>query len=197
MNDTSTPLDRPGIWGVFPRSSLAFHDRSGLFVACLLAAQALLILGVTTPVLVVTTGWWVFSLEMSYSVLDSVGKLWDSGESLMAGLIFAFSVILPTVKNVCITLLYFGGYKRTGTRDRVAALIGAVAKYSMVDVFVVALMIVVVGSERLAIANSGIGVACFVASLAISALALAHVKAGLKRAPQPVVAEHVTRLIER
>ena len=53
MNDSPTPLDRPGFWGVFPRRSLAFHDRSGLFVASLIAAQSLLTLGVTTPVLVI------------------------------------------------------------------------------------------------------------------------------------------------
>ncbi|MCG8440683.1 MAG: paraquat-inducible protein A [Caulobacterales bacterium] len=170
------------MWNRCARASLAYRDRSLGVVAGLGASAGMLAAGVSLPIFAVKTGWFVFTAETSYSILAGVANLWASGEWFVGGLLFVFSVVFPFVKLIAITLLYFAAFGGEALRGAGLAAVGAAAKWSMVDVFVVALLIVAVSSERLAVARSGLAIGFFVASLALSTAVFHHVKRKLGEA---------------
>lgn len=158
------------------RRSLADYDRFKLVLITLLAAFACLIAGVLVPVFSVTFGWWVFSKEIEYSIIDSIIRLWEEGEQTIGAVIFAFSVIFPGIKILILGYLYFGDFRKPNKRRPYLVVMDNITKWSMVDVFVVALLIVIVSEERFALANAGRGIFVFAASIVLSALALIQVK---------------------
>jgi hypothetical protein len=77
----------------------------------------------------------------TYSVLSGIVSLLEQGDALIALVLLAFSVVVPVGKLIVVRLAI-----RESTRHSVSpALLRAVAlasKYSMVDVFVIALLVV-------------------------------------------------------
>jgi hypothetical protein len=73
------------------------------------------------------------------SILGAVRNLYDVGSPLPATLILLFSVVVPLTKSTLVTWAVF--MKDRVSRQRVLDLVEAVARWSMADVFVVALFI--------------------------------------------------------
>ncbi len=73
------------------------------------------------------------------SILGSVQKLYEVGSPLPAALILVFSVVVPVTKSLLVGwAMFVSGPER---RRRLLGVIEAIAKWSMADVFVVALLI--------------------------------------------------------
>lgn len=72
------------------------------------------------------------------SIIGSVRRLYEVGSPVPATLILLFSVIVPAAKGVLVALAMF---LRGAARDRVMKFVTAIAKWSMADVFVVAILI--------------------------------------------------------
>ncbi len=110
----------------------------GAFVRVLLILAAVCLpLGLTLPVLE-TTRLWVF--KDSYSLIDTVRALFDSGEIVLAGLIAVFSLVTPVLKLCTVTLLHAARPLEAGADLlRWAERIG---KWSLADVLVIAILIV-------------------------------------------------------
>ena len=111
-----------------------------------LAAMMTLLFGLITPILMVTihkefayVGDIVLSFE-SKGVLGSILKLYRSGDVVVAGVIVLFSVLVPMAK--VFSLLFVSVFMESKFAHTVIGFFKSVGKWSMVDVFVVAVFLV-------------------------------------------------------
>jgi hypothetical protein len=89
--------------------------------------------------------------EQTRSIIGSVRRLYQVGSSLPATLILLFSVIVPLGKAALVAFAIF--MTDTERRRRVLAFVEAIAKWSMADVFVVALFIAYLAAKASQTAN--------------------------------------------
>jgi len=111
-----------------------------------LSALLTLTLGLITPILMVTIhkeveyiGDIVLSFE-SKGVLGSIIKLFESGDIVVALVIFLFSVLVPVLK--VLSLLIVSVFLQSGFAHSIIKFFKMIGKWSMVDVFVVAVFLV-------------------------------------------------------
>lgn len=91
--------------------------------------------------------------EQTRSILGSVRRLYEVGSPVPATLILLFSVIVPLFKIALVTwAVFFAG---SLPRRRTLAFVEAIAKWSMADVFVVALFIAFLAAQASAAATQG------------------------------------------
>ena len=76
--------------------------------------------------------------QQTRSIVSSVRRLYEVGSPVPATLILLFSVVVPFVKMV---LVGWAMFVSPATRQRTLAFVETIAKWSMADVFVVALFI--------------------------------------------------------
>ena len=117
-----------------------------------------------------------------FSVMTGIRELWRTGHGLLAGLILVFSVIFPVLK-LLISLLCASGpaLLSRGKRYILVYFASWAAKYSMLDVLVVAVLVmtVKVGDYVHVEANQGIYLFCF--GIVCSAISGAMLEMGLRR----------------
>ena len=142
----------------------------------LLAISLLLLpIGLLTPIFSLVVSQNVPVLEQvvlkqdSKGVLDTILALFGAGQLFVGALLLVFSVVTPTLKTA-LTFLVLSGKDKTG---RVARFVKSLGKWSMADVFVVALFLVMLslGSDGLTDARLGIGLYYFAAYVLLSLLA--------------------------
>jgi paraquat-inducible protein A len=124
-----------------------------------------------------------------FSVWTGIKELWRTDHEFLAGLIFVFSVTFPPLK-LLISLICASGTAWLSRRKRgiLVFLASWTAKYSMLDVLVIAMlvMLVKVGDYVRCMAYRGIYLFCF--AIVCSAIAGALLEMGLVRettAPHP------------
>ena len=117
-----------------------------------LAALTMLIFGLITPILMVTIhkevkylGDVVLSFE-SKGVISSIEKLMETGDLVVAGVIVLFSVVMPFVK--ILSLLFITISKKNRFAHKIVNLFKHIGKWSMVDVFVVAIFLVYLSANK-------------------------------------------------
>jgi paraquat-inducible protein A len=106
-----------------------------------LLAGGLLIAGWTLPIMTVER---LLFLSQEISILQGVGELWGEGEIFLAVIIAAFSIVLPTIKLALALLLWYRGEVGGVTLLRHLGWIELAGRWSMLDVFVVALTVVAI-----------------------------------------------------
>jgi paraquat-inducible protein A len=138
-------------------------DPRHLQLVLTLASFALLLPGVILPVysLIITSRVEaqlfpspvdVTIYEVHRSILGAVRDLWKSGDWLVSFLILFFSVVVPVLKSsALVASLYASSEKLRLVLVRIVDLIG---KWSMADVFVVALFLAFLATRDQAQANS-------------------------------------------
>jgi paraquat-inducible protein A len=106
--------------------------------AILIVSVLFLGLGLWLPVME-TRQLWLFKTE--YSLLQTVQALFEEGELGLAALIFFFSIVTPLLKATGLVALHFRtrGSGITG----LARFVEAIGRWSLTDVLVVAILIVV------------------------------------------------------
>ncbi|HEY9189386.1 MAG TPA: paraquat-inducible protein A [Sulfurovum sp.] len=116
-----------------------------------LAAWVVLTFGLLTPLLTVTIhkefeyiGDVVLSFE-SKSLLGSVVKLWESGEITVALVILLFSILIPLFKTLA--LMFVAVAMESRYAHGIVKFFKWVGKWSMLDVFVVATLLVYLTSN--------------------------------------------------
>lgn len=77
--------------------------------------------------------------DTAKSLISTAEGLWQDGNRLVAFLILFFSVVIPVIKLGLLALSY--GLPRFGWAQSLGALSAALSKWSMADVFVMALVI--------------------------------------------------------
>lgn len=161
------PIDgqRPG-GGLF-RSANGF-DRLAVGPV-LFAALALLIAGIVMPSLTVST---LAILSNSVSILSGLIVLWDDDQYFLFLVLLVFSVLFPTVKLVYGLWVWF--LAGTASRSAIGRL-EALAKWSMLDVLVIALIVAALNVTVISGVFVHAGLYLFTASVVLSKLALARI----------------------
>jgi paraquat-inducible protein A len=115
----------------------------------------------------------------TYSLVGGIRQLWEHGDTTLAFVIGGFSLVFPLVKNL---LLVFATTRllplTSAHRRSLHAFAAKTGKYSMLDVFVVAILVVVVklGESTEVAVRSGLFLFC--AAIALSMAASAFVRIG-------------------
>jgi uncharacterized paraquat-inducible protein A len=126
---------------------------NGLALILLLISFGLLIPGIFLPVMTITG---VIKLPMlgtlelgseTRSILGTVKYLYDSGNFLVSALIFIFSVTVPFIKGCLLIFVLFPG--ASATRELILSTIRRIGKWSMADVFVVAVFLAYLASASM------------------------------------------------
>ena len=117
-----------------------------------IAALMTLTLGLITPILMVTIhkeveylGDIVLSFE-SKGVIGSIVKLWETGDIIVALVILLFSVVVPVLK--VLSLLVVSVFMESPFAHGIIKFFKMIGKWSMVDVFVVAVFLVYLTANK-------------------------------------------------
>lgn len=135
----------------------------------LLAALGLLVPGVFLPLVTVEK---LLFFTDQVSLYDGIMGLYENQEYFLASVLLAFSMVFPLAK----ILIGLAAALRPGKATPPAKLLGLLAwlgKWSMLDVFIVGLLVVSIKSNYLADAGTEPGLYFFTASIVLS-LAATH-----------------------
>ncbi len=133
-----------------------------------------LINGLITPIMMVTVhknveylGDVILSFE-SKSILGSIEKLYNGGDMPIAMVILIFSVLLPALKTL--SLLFVSIYETREFATKMVFFFKKLGKWSMLDVFVVALLLVFLTSRGTDVsrAEAEIGIYFFLSYVLLS-----------------------------
>lgn len=105
-----------------------------------------------------------------YSLPASIRELWTSNHQGLAIIIFLFSIVFPFTKLTGLALLWF---RRTDSekRKRLLNWLSLLGKWSMLDVFVTAILIVLIKAGSLVDAVAELGIYVFAAAILLSMIA--------------------------
>jgi paraquat-inducible protein A len=165
------------ITGTCPRCSERIERRKPRSImrplAFLIAAMALYVPANTLPIMVTEQ----FPLHRTDTILSGVAFLWREGSWLLAALVFAASVLVPMLKVGAMgTLLATSAFRsswRPRGRTKLFRVLEIVGHWSMLDVFVVALLAAVVQLGRFANIEPGPAVVPFAGVVVLTMLASA------------------------
>ncbi|MFZ4537576.1 paraquat-inducible protein A [Propionivibrio sp.] len=139
--------------------------------ALLIAAVILYIPANFLPIMKTST---LFGSELD-TILSGIIYLWSSGSWPIALVIFIASILVPSSKMIALTVLLVSVQRRSTWRPmeraRLYRMIELVGRWSMVDVFVVALMVQLVQLKSLATISAGPGVVAFGAVVVLTIFA--------------------------
>jgi len=77
--------------------------------------------------------------ETTQSILNTVQTLHKNNNSLVAGLILLFSVLVPIIKAILLMIVLF--FKKVKGRSKLYKFVSLIGKWSMADVFVVGVLL--------------------------------------------------------
>lgn len=80
------------------------------------------------------------------SLLETVKELWQDQRLVVAALIFAFSICIPIFKTLMVTFAYFK--RNTAIERKVINFVASIGKWSMADVFVVAIFLAILSTNH-------------------------------------------------
>ncbi len=132
-------------------------------VILIMVSIYLLIVGLTLPILTVRKLW----NSNTYSILTGIQNLWQEKYYVLAVIIFIFSIIFPIAKLISLTAVWFLRLKEEH-RKKLIFCMEIFGKWSMLDVFVSAIIIVWVKLGALASAKAENGIYFFGASVLLT-----------------------------
>ena len=91
-------------------------------------------------------------IDKELSIMATISELWKDQRLLVAALIFAFSVCIPLLKTILVCIAYFTRSLQVETR--VINFVGAIGKWSMADVFVIAIFLAIMSTNHAETGNS-------------------------------------------
>jgi paraquat-inducible protein A len=122
----------------------------------IIASAVLLFIGLHLPVLTVRKLW----ESNTFSIMSGITNLWETKYYFLSFFIFFFSVIFPIVKLVILSIIW-SVRLRDQQRKWLLSGLGFLGKWSMLDVFVTAILIVSIKLGALASAKAEIGIYYF------------------------------------
>jgi paraquat-inducible protein A len=151
------------------------HPRHARIVpAALLLSTVLLLVGLSLPLLETHQQLLWKKWQSSYSVWAGVVALWHARDYVLAAVLFFFSIVFPILKLIALAVIWFVRLA-DAQRDRLLHSLGLLGKWSMLDVFVVAILIVLVKLGPLARVEPRTGVYFFTAAIVASMLTTMYV----------------------
>jgi paraquat-inducible protein A len=168
-----------------PAASLAARAQGAdrLIGPAILLAAALLVAGWLLPIMTVER---LLFLTQRVSIVEGALVLWDSGNYFLFAVITLFSILFPTVKLIAAGYLWYGkGLTEPGHRRWLARL-EAFGRWSMLDVFVVALAVVAVQISLIDRVAIHAGIYAFTAGVLLSMIAVRRIVVLARRALERV-----------
>ena len=170
--DASTQSDR---LNQCSRCGGALHSRIPFSVArtwaFLIAALILYVPANLLPIMETRS----FLGEQEDTILSGVVFLWISGSQGLAILVFVASIVIPLFKLMSLLFLVSSVQSKSAwqikERSRLYRLVDAIGRWSMLDVYVVTLLVAVVQINSLAHIRAGTGAAAFGAVVVLTMLA--------------------------
>jgi paraquat-inducible protein A len=157
------------------RCGAALHWRKpdSLLLSWILLAMAM-VLYVPANVMPVIESGSLFGSQRD-TILSGARFLWDSGDWLIATIIFVASIVLPAVKIAALTLLLATAQRRSTWRPRLRArlyrVMEAIGRWSMVDIFVAAILVALVQFKTVSQIQTGPGAIAFAAVVVLTMFA--------------------------
>jgi paraquat-inducible protein A len=131
----------------------------------LLGASTSFALGVTLPLIQVDR---LYFLSTSPSLIEITTSLWTNGNLAIAIVTAAFSLLFPLLK---LTVLHFAAFRAHESNIEIPKWFKALARWSLLDVMVVALIIFAAKTSGLATAVTKPGLWFFAISAVLTAIA--------------------------
>jgi len=161
-----------------PRCGFALHARKPLSLqrtsAYLMAAVALYVPANTLPIMATAS---VIAGRESHTILGGILELWHTGSWDLALIVFIASIAVPILKIVALALLVITSHRKSRWRQAERAslyrLIETVGHWSMLDVFVVVLLVGMVRFGAFASVEPAAGLLAFGAVVVLTMLASA------------------------
>ncbi|MGE9295142.1 MAG: paraquat-inducible protein A [Puniceicoccales bacterium] len=123
------------------------------------------------PIMVIDT----MGATESDTILTGVIELFQSGMWAIGLLVFCASIAIPLMKLIALSYLLITAQrgKRTHTRDRtrVFRIVEAIGRWSMLDVFLLSILVAVVNLGQVATISPGIGAVFFAAVVVVTMFA--------------------------
>lgn len=139
--------------------------------ALCMAAAVLYIPANTLPIMTVIS----FGQGEPDTIISGIFKLIEAGMLPIAALVFFASILVPVLKLLGLGLLLTSVYCRTGMarkdRTRLYRLIEFIGRWSMVDIFMIAILTSLVNLGNIATIEPGLGAVCFAAVVILTMLA--------------------------
>ena len=157
------------------RCGALLHQRRPLSLqrswALLIAAYALYLPANLLPIMETQS---LFGVQ-SDTIMSGVAFLWHSGSWVLALVVFSASIVVPLLKLLSLTALLISVRRRHPgpalPRARLYRLLELIGRWSMLDVYVVAILVALVQAQSLATMAPGPGVLPFAAVVVLSMLA--------------------------
>lgn len=173
MNDQPTSV---------PVVAAPTSSRSWLVAVLLLASFGCNVAALILPFIVIDAAGsdpWV------YGLFGSVLMLWDAHMYVLAVMVFTFSVIFPFAKIAALAWLWWLGVATPGRR-RLLTWVEKLGKWSLFDVFLVAIMVALTNDQWLISSESLPGLTCFLIAVVLGMLAGEVLTAVVGHAPESV-----------
>ncbi|SLN39038.1 paraquat-inducible protein A [Oceanibacterium hippocampi] len=138
----------------------------------LVLAAGLLVAGVALPFVQVER---FFIFTDQYSLLSAIGRLAAERHFLLAFVVGLFSLVFPLVKLAAAGWLWFIRNPADPGFARLVHRLEAIGKWSMLDVFVAALLVFSLKASAVADARLAPGLYLFVAAILLSMLAVTRI----------------------
>lgn len=154
-------------------SLFGLHPRQGWLAHVLwLCALCLLAVGVFAPMLTVKKGgffgWWMSSNTVSLA--SGLGDLWVDSYYFLFSVILGFSILFPVVKIIILMLLWHSDMMDSARHRRRIHFMNVFGKWSMMDVFAVAVLLVSVKLGAMATVEIHYGLYAFCCSVILTML---------------------------
>lgn len=145
------------------------HPRAGWqIVFMLLASLGFFIAGIFLPFTAVTKLW---LFENQISVYHGLIVLWQAGELFLFLILFVFTLVFPFVKINTMLVLWLYPRLDGESAQRMFHFVSNLGKWSMLDVFVVAILVLTVKSSGVASIQVGTGFFMFFISVMLTQFA--------------------------
>jgi len=151
-----------------------------MIVTLLLLSLGFFVAGIFRPFTAVTKLW---LFENQISVWQGLGILWEGGELFLFLILFVFTVIFPFVKINAMLALWLWPKLDGDHAGKLFHFVASLSKWSMLDVFVVAILVLTVKSGGLASIKVEDGFFMFFVSVMLTQVAswwTGRIVAGLK-----------------
>lgn len=170
------------------RATLAREARGfdRLVGAWLLLSLGLLLAGLFLPAITVRA--LIFSRELS--LFESVIGFLESGEYFLFAVTFPFTILFPLAKILTGIALWYLVETRGYFSYRVLAWLAGLSKWSMLDVFVIALMVLLADGRLLTSADIHAGVVVFAVAVLLSTFAIRRLNLAVARGRRKLIIPH-------
>ena len=157
------------VWSGLSNDS-AHHAQSALSASRRRLCVALLAVSLASNVAVLFTPFMRLRIGLGstdYTLMRSVEMLWDSGLGVLAILVFGFSVVFPFAKLATLAAVTFAP-RVTPRHQAWLAGVERAGKWSMLDVFLVCLILTLTSGQVMVGAEPRVGIPLFVAAILLS-----------------------------